>query len=56
LLWGELFPAEQARIFNLLVERVDVGPSGADITLRTDGLTTLVRDLGSANQEERAVA
>ncbi len=25
-LWGELFPAEQARIVRLLVERVEVGP------------------------------
>jgi hypothetical protein len=29
-LWGELFPAEQARIVRLLVERVEVGPYGAD--------------------------
>ncbi len=27
-LWGELFPAEQARIVRLLVERVEVGPRG----------------------------
>jgi len=29
-LWDELFPAEQARIVQLLVERVDVGTDGAD--------------------------
>ena len=29
-LWDELFPAEQARIVQLLVERVDVGPDGAE--------------------------
>jgi DNA invertase Pin-like site-specific DNA recombinase len=46
-LWGELFPAEQARIVQSLVERVTVGPSGADIRLRIDGLAGLVRDLGS---------
>ena len=33
-LWDELFPAEQARIVRLLVERVEVGPAGADIRLR----------------------
>ena len=33
-LWDELFPAEQARIVQLLVERVDIGPDGADIKLR----------------------
>jgi DNA invertase Pin-like site-specific DNA recombinase len=45
LLWEELFPAEQARIVQLLVERVDVGLDNANIRLRTDGLTSLARDL-----------
>ena len=45
-LWAELFPAEQARIVRLLVERVEVGPTGADIRLRVAGLASLVRDLG----------
>ncbi len=44
-LWAELFPAEQARIIQLLVERVDISPSGADITLRTEGLASLIQDL-----------
>ena len=47
-LWGELFPAEQARIVRLLVERVTVGPAGADIRLRVEGLASLVRDLRAA--------
>ena len=50
-LWGELFPAEQARIVRLLVERVQVGPAGADIQLRVAGLGSLVRDLGAAAPE-----
>jgi hypothetical protein len=45
-LWDELFPAEQARIVRALVERVEVGPAGADIRLRVEGLAGLVRDLG----------
>jgi len=44
-LWNELFPAEQARIVRLLVERVEVGVDGVDIRLKVDGLTSLVRDL-----------
>jgi hypothetical protein len=44
-LWDELFPAEQARIVRLLFDRVEVGPAGADIRLRTAGLAGLVRDL-----------
>ncbi|MFC7542552.1 hypothetical protein ACFQU2_28025 [Siccirubricoccus deserti] len=44
-LWEQLFPAEQARIVRSLVERVVVGPAGADIRLRVEGLASLVRDL-----------
>ena len=44
-LWDELFPAEQARIVQLLVERVDISQDGADIRLRTEGLAKLVEDL-----------
>jgi hypothetical protein len=44
-LWDELFPAEQARIVRLLVDRVDVRAEGAEVRLRLDGLGSLVRDL-----------
>jgi hypothetical protein len=33
-LWDGLFPCGQARIVRLLIERVEVGPSGADVRLR----------------------
>ncbi len=43
-LWDELFPAEQARIVTLLVERVDIGTGGLNVRLRMDaegmGLTS----------------
>ena len=55
-LWDELFPAEQARIVQLLVERVDVSPDGADIRLRTAGLTKLVADLRAVRPEVRRAA
>lgn len=44
-LWDELFPAEQARIVALLVERVDIGVDGLNIRLRVDGLTGLAREM-----------
>jgi hypothetical protein len=50
-LWGELFPAEQTRIIRALVERVVVGPAGADIRLRVEGLAGLVRDLTATAPE-----
>lgn len=46
-LWDELFPAEQARIVRLLVERVDLAPEGMQVRLRADGLQTLVEELRS---------
>ena len=55
-LWDELFPAEQARIVRLLVERVEIGPAGADIRLRVAGLAGLVRDLGVAGPEAMEAA
>ena len=55
-LWDELFPAEQARIVQLLVERVDISTEGADIRLRTQGLTSLVADLGGIRPEARRAA
>ena len=45
LLWDELFPAEQARIVALLVERVDIGENGLRVRLRVDGLTDLAREM-----------
>ncbi len=55
-LWDELFPAEQARIVQLLVERVDVGTDSVDIRLRVDGLAHLARDLGGIADASRRAA
>ena len=54
-LWDELFPAEQARIVQLLVERVEVGVAGLKVRLRVQGLARMVRDLtGIAAAPRRA--
>jgi DNA invertase Pin-like site-specific DNA recombinase len=44
-LWDELFPAEQARIVALLVERVDIGIEGMKVRLRMDGLAALALEM-----------
>ncbi len=44
-LWHELFPAEQARIVTLLVERVDIGTDSLNVRLRMDGLAGLAREM-----------
>ncbi len=53
-LWGSLFPAEQARIAGLLIERVTVSQAGLTVDLRTEGLGSLVRDMLAPHQQEKA--
>ncbi len=55
-LWEELFPAEQARIIHLLVDRVDIGPDGADVRLKLEGLASLARDLSAKPADETRAA
>ena len=55
-LWNELFPAEQARIIQLLVERVDVGTDGVEIKLRIDGFTSLVGEMAGSSAAHRNAA
>lgn len=55
-LWDELFPAERARVVQLLVERVEVGQEGSDIRLRIDGLARLVHELGGMADDPRRAA
>ena len=44
-LWDELFPAEQARIMALLVERVDIGIDSLQVRIRVDGLEAVAREM-----------
>ena len=53
-LWDELFPAEQARIVALLVERVDIGTDGLNVRLRVDGLAGLAREMLAGDVGEAA--
>jgi site-specific DNA recombinase len=43
--WNELFPAEQARIVQLLVERVDVHQDAIEVRIRAEGLASLAGEL-----------
>jgi DNA invertase Pin-like site-specific DNA recombinase len=53
-LWSELFPAEQAKLIQLLVHRVDISEAGADVTLKVEGLSTIFQDLQSATKRRDA--
>ena len=52
--WDELYPAEQARILRLLIERIEVAPDGISVTLHAAGIRSLVAEL--ADQEPAMAA
>jgi site-specific DNA recombinase len=52
--WDELYPAEQARILRLLIERIDVAPDGISVTLHAAGIRSLVAEL--ADQDTPSLA
>jgi hypothetical protein len=52
--WDELYPAEQARILRMLIERIDLAPDGISVTLHAAGIRSLVAEL--ADQEAPALA
>ncbi|KIL96949.1 hypothetical protein CCC_01442 [Paramagnetospirillum magnetotacticum MS-1] len=54
-LWDELFPAEQARILQLLVEKVAIAPDGAEVRLRAEGLASVIADI-TAQSTDRSAA
>jgi site-specific DNA recombinase len=51
-LWVALYPAEQTRIVQLLVERVTVGQDGIAVDLRQEGLGSVLRDMMAPRQKE----
>ncbi len=52
--WDALFPAEQARLVRLIIDKVTVGPSGMAVDLRNNGIAALVRELTAPNRKEAA--
>ena len=53
-IWNELFPAEQARIVQLLVERVDVQEDALEVRVRAEGLVSLVAELRQPDERRAA--
>jgi site-specific DNA recombinase len=54
--WDELYPAEQARILRLLIERIDVAPNGISVTLHAAGIRSLVAELADQEPPARAAS
>jgi site-specific DNA recombinase len=45
--WDELYPAEQARILRLLIERIEVASDGISVTLHAAGIRSLIAEMAS---------
>ena len=46
-IWDELYPLEQTRLIQLLVEQVTVSTDGMRVRIRSNGLHSLVSELKS---------
>ena len=44
-LWAQLFPAEQARIIQLLIRRVTVTAAGLEVDIRREGIAGVIREM-----------
>ena len=55
-LWEQLFPVEQARVLQLLVARVVVRLDGLEISLRVEGIGSVVEELRLHEVAERQAA
>jgi len=53
-LWAQLFPAEQARIIQLLVRRVTVTAAGLEVDIRREGIAGVVREMVAPRRVEAA--
>jgi DNA invertase Pin-like site-specific DNA recombinase len=53
-LWAQLFPAEQARIIQLLVRRVTVTVAGLEVDIRREGVAGVIREMVTPRQMEAA--
>ena len=53
-LWAQLFPAEQARIIQLLVRRVTVTTAGLEVDIRREGIAGVIREMVASRGMEAA--
>jgi len=55
-IWDQLFPAEQRRIVQLLVDKVIVSPDEVEVRLRANGIERLVLELTPESSAPEAAA
>lgn len=55
-LWNELFLAEQTRVIQLLVRRIDVGLAGLKMSPRVQGVARIAQELAGIAATNRRAA
>lgn len=55
-LWTELLPAEQARIIQLLIERIDIGTDGLELRFRDKWLMQMMTEVSAISGKGRKAA
>lgn len=55
-IWDQLFPAEQARIVKLLIEKVIISPNDLEVRLRANGIERLVLEMNPKAVEQKEEA
>jgi len=53
-IWDELYPLEQTRLIQLLVEQVTVSTDGMRVRIRSNGLHSLVSELREVQDRDRS--
>ena len=53
-LWAQLFPAEQARLVQLLVRRITVTIAGLEVDIRREGIAGVIREMFAPREIEVA--
>jgi len=53
-LWAQLFPAEQARIIQLVVRRITVTAAGLEVDIRREGISSVIREMVAPHNLEAA--
>ena len=53
-LWAQLFPAEQARIIQLVVRRITVTAAGLEVDIRREGISSVIREMVAPRDMEAA--
>ena len=54
IFWDELFPLEQQRLIEQLIQVIEIRETGIDMILKTAGMSSLILELAGITSEVKA--